>query len=230
KRPDGALERINAVLRRFSHPQLAALPPPDQDQRKASIVDILKGVYLQRTLLLTLSYGFTVMALYYILKWVPKIVVDMGHKPNEAAGVLTYANLGGVVGGLVLGPLIHRFGIKWPTIGMLAGSMVMISLFGYDNDRTTLGMWSLSTAACQFFTNAAVAGFYLAFVASYPTHARATATGFGIGVGRLGAWLSPMFAGLLFKANYSLAVVSLIMSCTSLVALLCLLPLRFEKR
>ena len=50
------------------------------------------------TLLVALAYFFHITTFYYILKWVPKIVVDMHFAASEAAGVLVWANVGGVAG------------------------------------------------------------------------------------------------------------------------------------
>jgi hypothetical protein len=79
-----------------------------------------------------------------------------------------------------------------------------------------------------FATNAAVVGFYAAFAASYPTHVKATGTGFALSIGRGGAALSPYLAGLLFAQHSGLMTVSLVMAAGSLLALVLLwfLPLK----
>lgn len=43
--------------------------------------------------------------LYFILKWLPKIVVDMGYAALQAAGVLVWANVGGLAGAVLLSVL-----------------------------------------------------------------------------------------------------------------------------
>src|SRR4029450_13612253 len=69
-----------------------------------------------------------------------------------------------------------------------------------------------------FFTNAAIVGMYAIFAQAYPTHVRASGTGFAVGVGRGGSVLAPILAGFLFTAGWSLATVALTMSFGSLVA------------
>jgi MFS family permease len=76
------------------------------------------------------------------------------------------------------------------------------------------------------FTNAAIAGLYLLFAQVFPTHVRATGTGFAIGVGRGGAALAPVIAGYLFRAGFALEPVAMIMACGSLLAAVVLLALR----
>ncbi|HKD52802.1 MAG TPA: hypothetical protein VKB72_01160, partial [Steroidobacteraceae bacterium] len=75
------------------------------------------------------------------------------------------------------------------------------------------------------FTNAAIAGFYLLFARVFPTHVRATGTGFAIGVGRGGAVIAPVIAGYLFQAGLGLQTVALVMACGSLLAAVALLAL-----
>jgi MFS family permease len=89
----------------------------------------------------------------------------------------------------------------------------------------------LSVLACfsGLFTNSAVVGYYTIFARAFPTHVRATGTGFAIGVGRGGAALSPIIAGFLFQGGVGLTGVAIAMSLGSLVSALALsfLPLRY---
>ena len=67
-------------------------------------------------MIVTLAYFFHITTFYFIVKWVPKIVVDMGFAPSSAAGVLVWTNVGGATGGAVFGLLTLRFGLKPLTI------------------------------------------------------------------------------------------------------------------
>ena len=70
----------------------------------------------------------------------------------------------------------------------------------------------------NFFGNAAVSGMYSIVAYAFPTHVRATGTGFVIGVGRGGAVLSPWLAGYLLGSGATLPTVGLIMAVGSLLA------------
>jgi hypothetical protein len=80
----------------------------------------------------------------------------------------------------------------------------------------------------MFFLNAAIVGYYAAFARGFPAYARASGTGFALGIGRAGAAGSPLLAGLLFTVlgNGQLLVVSIIMCVGSLagIVLLWMLP------
>src|SRR5690606_6664905 len=79
-----------------------------------------------------------------------------------------------------------------------------------------------------FCTNGAVVGMYAIFAKAFPTHVRASGTGFSIGVGRGGSVLGPIIAGFLFQVGIGLEVVALLMGLSSLFAAAALWWLRLE--
>ncbi len=226
RRPANALARINATLRRMGHGAIDALPDPEPQATtaKAPVVALFSPALLRTTLALTLAYLAHIMTFYFILKWIPKIVVDMGFPAPQAAGVLVWASIGGATGSLILGLLTGKVRLLALTIGAMLLSTVLVIVFGRaQSDLTGL---SIVAAAAGFATNAGVVGLYALLAERFPTSARATATGFVIGVGRGGSALAPMVAGFLFAAGYGLQTVAVLMGVGSLVAAVALLLLR----
>lgn len=221
-RPKRALERINSTLKRMGHATVDALP---QNEARAVKAEGLFSKRWRRLLaLLTIAYFAHIMAFYYILKWIPKIVADMGFSPPLAGGVLVWANVGGAIGAVVLGLFSQRFDVKWLVAGALIASAGMLTVFGLGYE--TLAQLSFVAAAAGFCTNAAVVGLY-ALMASYlPTEVRAGGTGFVIGMGRGGAALGPVVAGVMFAAGSDLLQVSVAMAGGSVLALAALIALR----
>ena len=119
--------------------------------------------------------------------------LSAGISAADAATVLTWANVGGFTGSLLFGFVMAQLGIKWPTALMLLIGAVAVASFGLGRD--TLDGWQWATILTGFFTNAAISGYYAAFARGFPAYARATGTGFVLGVGRLGAAGSPIIAG-----------------------------------
>jgi benzoate transport len=216
KRPAGALESINKTLRRFGHDAVATLPAVAPAARPLSIADIFKPGLLQTTILVTLAYFFHITTFYFIIKWVPNIVADFGFAPSSAAGVLVWANVGGLTGAIVFTAFTQRFGVRPLTIAAMLIATVMVSLFGFTPHDLT--MLSVVCAVAEFFINGAIVGMYALFVQSFPTHVRAFGTGVAIGLGRGGSFLAPIIAGFLFQAGYGLSVVAVIMALGSTLA------------
>jgi len=222
------LAGVNKTLRAFGKPPIDSLPPAAEGAAKPKVTDILSNPQLRPvTLLLAFGYMFHTITFYYILKFAVQIVADYppGYAPSDAATVLTWANVGGFAGSLLFGFVMARLGIKWPTALMLLIGAVMVGAFGLG--RETLSGWQWATILTGFFTNAAISGYYAAFARGFPAYARATGTGFVLGIGRLGAAGSPLIAGALFSwlGNDQLLTVSSIMALGSVVSLVLFLML-----
>jgi len=229
RRPEGAVGKINKALRAFGKPEITDLPPLSPQAAKPRVTDILSNPQLRPiTLLLAFGYMFHTLTFYYILKFAVQIVADTGFSQPLAASVLTYANIGGAVGGALFAFLLKNWDIKGPTIATALLGVVAVAWFGMGH--ATLGQWRLAGFFTMFFLNAAIVGYYAAFARGFPAYARATGTGFVLGVGRAGAAGSPIIAGFLFKAlgNDQLLVVSLIMCIGAVLGalLVWLVPLR----
>jgi MFS transporter, AAHS family, vanillate permease len=224
RRAPGALEQINRILTRLGHAPADGLSAAGEQAGRRSIGDVLKPGLLATTVLITFGYFAHITSFYFILKWVPKIVVGMGFAPQAAAGVLMWVSIGGAVGGALFGLIATRVAVKGLTLVTLVAGALMIVRFGHG--AADLASLKTTLAFTGFFTNAAIAGFYLLFAKVFPTHVRATGTGFAIGVGRGGAVIAPIIAGYLLDGGLAVSTVALIMACGSLLAAVTLLALR----
>jgi MFS family permease len=223
RRPKGALAGLNRWLVPLGHGALAGLPDPVGEGPRGSF-GLLFGPALRRTTAcITLAYVAQIMTFYFILKWTPKIVADLGFAPATAGGVLVWANIGGLAGSVALSLLTRVAPVRALTIGGMVLSVVLVAAFGRVG--ADLPQLKLLAAVAGVFTNAGMVGLYAIVAARFPAEARGSGTGFVIGVGRAGAALSPMLAGWLFRAGEPLPVVALLMASGSAVAVVSLLAL-----
>jgi benzoate transport len=218
KQPENALERVNGIMRKLGHAAVSALPTLTEAERNKSVTDIFSPEMRRVTLLVLLTYFFHVTTFYFILKWLPKIVVDMGFSAAAAGGSLVWANVGGAAGGAVFGLLTLRFGLKPLMMCILAGSFICVVAFGQAEGN--LQQLTLMAAVAGFFSNAGMVGMYAVMAHAFPTHARAFGTGFTIGLGRIGSIVSPVLAGYLFSLELGLPTVATYMAVGSLLAAL----------
>jgi MFS family permease len=221
RRPADVLAKLNRSLRALRHAEIAELPPVEPDAPRAHISELFRPGLAMVTVLLTAAYFLHVLTFYFILKWVPKIVVDMGFSPSAAGGVLVWANVGGLLGGLLFSVLSLRFTLRGLLIAAMLASVAMVNAFGQG--QADLHGLSLAAALGGFCTNAGMVGLYAITAASFPTAVRGGGTGFVIGVGRGGAALSPVLAGFLFQSGLGLAPVAMVMTGGSLLGALALL-------
>ncbi len=224
RRPAGALESVNKTLWKLGHAPVDTLPAPPEQVVKPSIGSLFSQNYARVTILLTAAYFAQILFFYYIQKWIPKIVVDLGFDAAEAGRVLVAANVGNLAGALVIGLASQRFNLRPLVAGAMLAGFLAIGAFGLAGaDLTRL---SITAAVAAFFVNAGVVGMYPIFAQTYPAALRASGTGFVIGIGRGGSALGPVVAGALFAGGNSLLIVSLAMGVGGLIAatMICLLP------
>lgn len=224
KQPAGALEKTNAALRKLGYRAVAALPTIDIADRKRSVADIFSPGLVAITLMVTAAFFFHSTTFFFILKWTPKIVADLGFAASNAGYVLTYANLGGALGGAIFGLLSTRIGLKPLAIGILVLAAAGVTAFGWT--PADLGSMAFLAGLAGFFGNAGMSGLYSLMAVTFPTHVRATATGFVIGVGRGGSVLSPILAGILLDSGLVLPVTAFLMGLGSLLAAIVLFFLK----
>ncbi len=206
RQPKGALDQINSTLASLGRAPVDALPPLEPSAGRRGIGQFFEGPMRRVTILLTLAYFGHIMTFYFFLKWIPKLVADMGFVPALAGTVLVWANVGGASGSLALSLLTRRYPVRRLVVVAMIFGALAVATFGQN--LSTLGLLSLIAAVAGFFTNAAIAGLYAVFAESFPAHLRAGGTGLVIGVGRGGAALGPILGGLLFASGWPLSWVA----------------------
>jgi len=217
---DDRLNKVNRLVQRMGHPPFASLVPVPHQGAGASRALLLGPSLLPTTILLTSAYFCHIMTFYFILKWAPKIVVDMGYDQALAGSVLVWANVGGFIGAVLLSTLSWRIPIIWLVIGAMIGAGAMVVLFGQP--QSGLGALSLVAAIAGFFTTGAVVGIHSIVAQAFPAEVRASGTGIVLGLGRGGAALGPILAGLLFAGGVQLPGVAMVMASGSLIAAIAL--------
>ncbi len=226
KRPGDALDRINSTMAKLGHATLKVLPDITLEPKHRAFFDIFSKTMLATTLLVTAAYFLHIVTFYFILKWVPKLVVDMGFSASSAGGVLTWASVGGATGALTFGWLSRRFPLKGLTLFMFICSWLTTSLFGQTT--ANLAVLSALVALAGYCINAGIVGMYAIVAEVFPTHVRASGTGFTVGVGRGGSVSSPIIAGFLLQGGLELPVLSIVMGTGSLLAAAALLYLKMD--
>lgn len=228
-RPRDALERVNATLRRMGHSAVDALPrtlgPVAAGGARAGL---FSPTLARATVMLTAAYFAHIMTFYYVMKWTPKIVVDMGYPPALAGSVLVWVNVGGATSAILFGVLARRVSLRALAVATLVFSAAAVCVFG--SGFNTIAQLSASAAFAGFCANAGVYGLYAMMASLLPTEVRAGGTGFIIGVGRGGAALGPILAGVLFASGSGLSVVSALMALGSVLAGAALLALPARER
>lgn len=216
RRGTGALDQVNALLKRCNQRPLAALPPEPQASPRGRYSTIFAPPQRRRTLEITLINLVYVMAVYFMLSWMPQMIVDLGFPLATAGLVGAAANLGGIGGGVLLGWLAQQNGVRPLTAAMMIGLGIAMTLLGGLQASLTLTIGLAAT--CGFFLFGGMAGLYATLAMSFPVAARATGVGFAIGIGRIGSAIAPALAGWLFAAGLDNGQVSLAFGICAMMA------------
>jgi len=222
QRAPRALQRVNIFLARCGHHPVNALPLAASTARGGvRVAAVFSHDLIRVTLQITAIYFLYIVTVYYFLSWIPQMVADLGFPASAAANVSVIANLSGIVGGALLGWMANRYGLKRLTVLALLGMGCFTALFGLV--PADLFWLRIVAAITGFFLFAGMIGLSAVIARTFPTHARATGTGFVIGIGRAGSALAPFIAGLLFTAGLHRGGVSIIMAVAAVLAALLLM-------
>jgi benzoate transport len=203
KRPVGALERVNTTLARLGKDPLEALPVADvtSEASKANVFSLLTEDRRRLTLTLWTSFFFCFICLYFLMSWIPKLVINAGLPEAQGIYAAVAFNGGGVLGIVSLGWLSARIGLSTLIGSFLASSAACMVIFAMTSDSLPL---LLSLLLIGFLLQGGFTGLYAVAAKVYPTEVRATGVGWAIGLGRFGAVVGPYVGGLLIVAGFSM--------------------------
>ncbi|MDH4126597.1 MAG: MFS transporter [Gammaproteobacteria bacterium] len=204
KQPRGALQKINAVLRRMGATPMAALPAEIVAAKsRISVTSLLREPFRLATIKLWLAFFMAFAALYFLLSWVVKLAIESGLALENAIYAGVCLNLGAFFGSISLGALSNRFGLtRVIALFFVAGA---ISIVVYGSAKVSVAIVLVLVFILMYFVQGAFTGLYAVAARIYPTEIRTTGIGWAIGAGRLGAILGPVTAGLVLGAGLSIA-------------------------
>tara|TARA_B100001093_G_C26479318_1_gene864130 strand:- start:255 stop:755 length:501 start_codon:yes stop_codon:yes gene_type:complete len=155
-------------------------------------------------------------AFYYVVSWTSKLLVDAGLSTAQGISANIYIMTGGIIGSVILGLLTQRYDVTKLTSTYLLLCVVAMAVFGLA-DLELVGLL-ISASFMGFFLIGAMIGLYTIAPDLYPSTHRATGMGWAIGVGRIGAIISPFFGGVLLDLGLVSDQVIIIFSLPLIVA------------
>lgn len=153
------------------------------------------------TVSLATAFFLVMFCFYFVVSWTPTLLVQTGASATHGIQGGMLLNLGGMLGALLLGLAANRFGSRRLLLGCLLLNAVLMTLL-----MPATQVLSLSIGmgfSIGLLLNAAIAGLYILAPQTYGTGERARGVGLVLGLGRLGAILSPIVAGALLDAHWS---------------------------
>ena len=185
---------LAAMLRQMGHDvpdQATFVRLADSTVSQPSLMSIFGRELRVDTLALWAAFFSCLFAVYLGFAWLPTILTGAGLPSTVASSGLTTFNLGGVVGALVGGKLLTRFGSRIIMVGMTAGAVVcalVMSRMSITAQSAVLPILVMLTLTGGLINAVQTTMFALA-AHVYPTAIRAGGVGTVVAFGRLGAIL-----------------------------------------
>lgn len=168
---------------------------------KASVIDLFRGGLGMRSLLLWAVSFANLLNLFFLANWLPTLATRMGY--SDSLGVLlgTTLQAGGILGALILGRLIDRFGFYRVLVPSFLLGAVMIAGVGTPDLPVAAACAVVLLAGATIVGGQPGINALATFV--YPTQLRATGVGWCLGIGRAGSIVGPMAAAQLIAHHFS---------------------------
>lgn len=154
---------------------------------------------LVATALFALASFCGLLLIYGLNTWLPAIMRSAGFDLGGALSFLLALNIGGIAGTIAASRLADRLGVKPIAIGAFVIASLSILLLTFNMPLTLL-LVCIAGAGAGTGGQILVNGYVSIF---YPDNTRATALGWAIGVGRIGAILGPILGGLIAGSTLS---------------------------
>jgi AAHS family 4-hydroxybenzoate transporter-like MFS transporter len=202
-----------------------------QEEKKGSGLPIAHLFREQRaatTILLWIVNFMNLLNLYSLASWLPTVVTGAGYPQQTAVLVGAILQTGGTVGTFGLAWLIAKRGF----IPMLAASFAVAcaSIFLIGQPGLSLPMLFVVVFVAGWCVVGSQPGLNALAASYYPTYIRSTGVGAGLGVGRMGAIVGPLFGGYFIAAKWTTAEIFMAAAIPALVSTIVMIALRFVIR
>ena len=135
---------------------------------------LLNKVFLVKTMMLWACSFLCMLSLYFLMSWIPKLVIVSGYSETEGIYVSAIFTGAGVLGTFVLGALTTRWGLG-NVIGLfLLSSALIITMYALISQHVNL---FVTVSLIRILFASAYTGLYAIAAALYPTEIRATGVG-----------------------------------------------------
>jgi len=208
QQPPNALAKINRIFAQLRQPSIKALPAKSQSHQSVSVVANMKSLlaqpYKKQTLMLWLIFLLSISSLYFLMSWIPKLILLNGFSKPTAYLAFTLFNMGGVVGIFSLG----FFAAILPLRSLVSAYLLLASfLMVIFSILPSVEKYQLIIIFIIGLTQqGGYVGIYAMAAKLYPTHLRGTGVGWAIGIGRFGAVIGPAIAGYMIAMGVSVAM------------------------
>ncbi len=184
--------------------------------RKLSISVLFQKRYGKRTAMLWILWFFALLGYYGLTTWLGALLEEKGISFAKSTQYIVLISLAGIPGFFSAAWLVEAWGRKPMMIVTLLASAICAFFYGTVDNTMVMIVFGL---LMQFFLFGMWCVLYAYTPELYPTHARATGSGFASSVGRLGALLGPSLIGWILPFGGQFGVFTMAAAALAIAAL-----------
>ncbi|MEX5556461.1 aromatic acid/H+ symport family MFS transporter [Pseudomonas rhodesiae] len=224
--PYRRLQRVTARLLPDWQPPLAsAADDPQTRGSQLTVVELFRHGYARPTLLIWATFFVSLILLYFMISWLPSLLLESGLALKQANLVTSMFLFAGTIGAIGMAWFADRLKNKVRLLfGVLLAAALCTVLLGLNHDNPRY------LVACVFAAGFCIIGGQLtlnAFASNfYPAHVRATGTGWALGVGRFGSILGPLLGSLLLALHMPVQQIFFFCAIPAVMAALLIIQVR----
>jgi len=206
-------QRLNGATLPAPHPEPVEMHAPQ------GLSTLFSAGYGRRTIMLWCLWFFALLGFYGLTTWLSALLQAKGFPVTKSVYYTILISLAGIPGFLTAAWMIEALGRKPTLIATLLGAAISCYFYGGAIDQTQLIVAGLCMQFCAFGMWSAL---YAYTPELYPTHVRATGTGFASAVGRIGSLIGPSVIGFILPTAGQSGVFALGAGAFTLAALVVL--------
>lgn len=172
------------------------LQPNKTQQQKAKLAILFQNNLARTTIGVWGTYFFNWIAWFMLLSWLPTVLKQAGLAPENAPYASVTVNAAFILFALPLAYWLPKVNTAKILTFMLITGLVIVAGLGLLIESNQWGYIFALIALAGFGIGGQQLALNYLVVAAYPTQVRATATGWAIGMGRMGAIVGSAIGGI----------------------------------
>lgn len=214
-RKGGASARIRSILGRISpradvdSVDLTPPPGPAGVKHKGAVAVVLSRRYVITSLLVWSLYFIAAAVVYIFLNYLPLIVSQFGIDAAGTGRVVAVFGVGGVIGALVTGFAMGRFG-QYRVLALAFG-LAAIAAWTIAAAPLTALLLSILAFLIGVVLVGANSGMNALSASVFPTEARATGVSWMHSFGKAGSIVSGLLGGIMISAGWGISGIFLVL-------------------
>ena len=215
-------EQIASILARIDPSQSAVeverLQLPSNKPVQQPVKKLFMDGRAMWTLFLWLLTFSALLLTYFLVDWIPLVLVDAGIAQQNAIKGVALLNLGGIIGSIIISRISDKSGPYLAMSVAMGIAIVFIAAIGISTPAGAAVVLAIIFLAGFTFVGAQLNISAIAAI-NYPVEIRSAGSGWSIAAGRVGSIVGPLVGGILVSVNLDIDKIFFVAAVPAAVAL-----------